>query len=101
MNVIWWIQLVSYSLALLGILSVFVSMIFSMLDDIRDRWRQYKRGKQIDAYIRSQEQLNKLYKPVDDARQREKSERRSNPELLVLSFLFGLLLGVLFQSIVA
>lgn len=105
MDVLYWIALAVYSLALLGILFCYISIILNALDDIRERWRWHKRCKEIREYEkrnrRSQEQLNKLHNPVDDSRQREKSEKRSNPELLVLSFFFGLLLGVLFQSIVA
>ena len=105
MNALYWVVLSIYSLALLGILFLYISMILNALDNLRDRWKWHKRRKEIREYEkrnrRSQEQLNKLHNPVDDTRQREKSEKRGNPELLVLSFFFGLMLGVLFQSIVA
>lgn len=43
MDALYWMQFAIYSLALLGILSLYVSMILSALDDIRDRWKWHKR----------------------------------------------------------
>ena len=105
MNALYWVALAVYSLALLGVLFLYISMILNALDGIRDRWRWHKRRKEIREYVernrRSQEQLNKLHNPVDDARQSKNSEKCGNPELLVLSFFFGLLLGVLLQGVIA
>ena len=100
MNALYWIILAVYSIALLGILFIFVSMILSEVEDICDRWRWHKRHKEIEAYNRSMKQLNKTHNPVNDARDSEKSKKRGNPELLALSFLFGFLLGILLQSVI-
>lgn len=50
MDALYWIQFAVYSLALLAILSLYVSMILSALDDIRDRWKWHKRRKEIREY---------------------------------------------------
>lgn len=105
MDALYWLQFAVYSLALLAVLSLYVSMILAALDDIRDRWRWHKRRKEIREYERrhrrSQEQLNKLYKPIKDARQSKNSEKYSNPKLLILTFFLGVLLGVLLQRVIA
>ena len=100
MNALYWIMLAVYSLALLYILSFFVWMILSALDDIRDRWESHKRRKEIEAYKRSREQFYKPHNPVNDPRDSEKSKKHINPKLLALSFLFGFLLGILLQSVI-